>query len=48
MSLLISELAYANDGALSAAKLGVLSASIAAVAISALLLALRRRAVAAK
>jgi NhaA family Na+:H+ antiporter len=48
MSLLISELAYANDGALSAAKLGVLSASIAAVAISALLLALRRRVVAAK
>jgi NhaA family Na+:H+ antiporter len=43
VSLLISELAFTSDAALSAAKLGVLLASLAAVAVSATLLALRRR-----
>ena len=43
VSLLISELAFTSDVALSAAKLGVLLASLAAVAVSATLLALRRR-----
>ena len=43
VSLLISELAFTSDDALSAAKLGVLLASLAAVAVSATLLALRRR-----
>jgi NhaA family Na+:H+ antiporter len=42
VSLLISELAFATENALSAAKLGVLLASLAAVAVSAALLALRR------
>lgn len=43
VSLLISELAFTSDAALGAAKLGVLLASIGAVAVSAVLLALRRR-----
>jgi NhaA family Na+:H+ antiporter len=43
VSLLISELAFTSHAALSAAKLGVLLASLAAVAVSATLLALRRR-----
>jgi len=43
VSLLISELAFTSDVALSAAKIGVLLASLAAVAVSATLLALRRR-----
>jgi Na+:H+ antiporter, NhaA family len=43
VSLLISELAFTSEAALSAAKLGVLLASLAAVAVSATLLALRRR-----
>jgi len=43
VSLLISELAFTSDAALSAAKLGVLLASFGAVAVSAALLALRRR-----
>ena len=43
VSLLISELAFTSDAALSAAKLGVLLASFGAVAVSATLLALRRR-----
>jgi len=43
VSLLISELAFTSEAALSAAKLGVLLASLAAVTVSATLLALRRR-----
>ena len=43
VSLLISELAFTSEAALSAAKLGVLLASFGAVAVSATLLALRRR-----
>jgi len=43
VSLLISELAFTSDAALSAAKLGVLLASFGAVAVSAVLLALRGR-----
>jgi NhaA family Na+:H+ antiporter len=42
VSLLISELAFASDESLSAAKLGVLLASIAAVAVSGVLLAVRK------
>ena len=42
-SLPISELAFTSEAALSAAKLGVLLASVGAVAMSAALLALRRR-----
>jgi NhaA family Na+:H+ antiporter len=42
VSLLISELAFSSDESLSAAKLGVLLASIAAVAVSGVLLAVRR------
>jgi len=43
VSLLISELAFTSEASLSAAKLGVLLASFGAVAVSAALLALRRR-----
>jgi NhaA family Na+:H+ antiporter len=43
VSLLISELAFTSEVSLSAAKLGVLFASFGAVAVSAVLLALRRR-----
>ena len=43
VSLLISELAFTSEASLSAAKLGVLLASFGAVAVSAVLLALRRR-----
>ena len=42
VSLLISELAFTNETSLSAAKLGVLIASIAAVVVSGALLAVRR------
>jgi NhaA family Na+:H+ antiporter len=42
VSLLISELAFANEESLGAAKIGVLIASLAAVALSAVVLALRR------
>jgi len=42
VSLLISELAFTNEASLSAAKLGVLIASIAAVVVSGALLAVRR------
>jgi NhaA family Na+:H+ antiporter len=42
VSLLISELAFATEESLSAAKLGVLLASVAAVAVAGALLALRR------
>jgi NhaA family Na+:H+ antiporter len=42
VSLLISELAFANEASLSAAKLGVLIASIAAVVVSGALLVVRR------
>jgi NhaA family Na+:H+ antiporter len=42
VSLLISELAFTNEASLSAAKLGVLIASIAAVLVSGALLAVRR------
>jgi NhaA family Na+:H+ antiporter len=41
VSLLISELAFATEASLSAAKLGVLLASVAAVAVAGALLALR-------
>jgi NhaA family Na+:H+ antiporter len=43
VSLLISELAFTSEASLSATKLGVLFASFGAVAVSAVLLALRRR-----
>jgi len=43
VSLLISQLAFVNEEALSAAKLGVLLASVAAVAVTAALMAFRRR-----
>ena len=42
VSLLISELAFATEASLSAAKLGVLLASVAAVAVAGALLALRK------
>ena len=42
VSLLISELAFATEESLSAAKLGVLLASVAAVAVAGALLALRK------
>jgi NhaA family Na+:H+ antiporter len=42
VSLLISELAFTSEESLGAAKIGVLIASLAAVALSALVLALRR------
>lgn len=42
VSLLISELAFTDEASLGAAKIGVLIASIAAVALAALVLALRR------
>jgi NhaA family Na+:H+ antiporter len=42
VSLLISELAFATEASLSAAKLGVLLASVAAVALAGALLALRK------
>jgi NhaA family Na+:H+ antiporter len=42
VSLLISELAFASEESLSAAKLGVLLASIGAVAVSGVLLAVRK------
>jgi len=42
VSLLISELAFTNEVSLGAAKIGVLIASIAAVALAAVVLALRR------
>jgi NhaA family Na+:H+ antiporter len=42
VSLLISELAFTSEGSLSAAKLGVLIASVAAVVLSGALLAVRR------
>jgi Na+:H+ antiporter, NhaA family len=42
VSLLISELAFASEESLGAAKLGVLLASIGAVAVSGVLLAVRR------
>jgi NhaA family Na+:H+ antiporter len=42
VSLLISELAFANEESLGAAKIGVLIASLAAVALSTVVLALRR------
>lgn len=43
VSLLISELAFTDEASLGAAKIGVLIASIAAVALAALVLALRRK-----
>ena len=42
VSLLISELAFSSEESLGAAKIGVLIASLAAVALSAVVLALRR------
>jgi NhaA family Na+:H+ antiporter len=42
VSLLISELAFTSEGSLGAAKLGVLLASIGAVAVSGVLLAVRK------
>ena len=45
MSLLISELAYQDSASLNAAKLGVLTASLAAVALTALMIAVQRTSV---